>query len=56
MRVIAVAVTIVSLTTPTAAQNVAGLGAVPCREVLPHMDNKSFQSQLFSWATGFLTG
>lgn len=38
------------------AQNVAGLGAVLCREVLPHMDSKPFQSQLFAWATGFLTG
>ncbi|MGR9293660.1 hypothetical protein ACU8OS_35430 (plasmid) [Rhizobium leguminosarum] len=56
MRVIAVAVTIASFATTVAAQNVAGLGAVICREVLPHMDNRSFQAQLFAWATGFMTG
>lgn len=38
------------------AQNVAGLGAVVCREVLPHMDSKPFESQLFAWATGFMSG
>ncbi|MFA1676269.1 hypothetical protein ACDY97_26885 [Rhizobium mongolense] len=37
--------------TTAQSQNVAGLGAVLCREVLPAMDNNAFQSQLFSCAT-----
>ncbi|MQV12181.1 hypothetical protein GHL01_00280 [Sinorhizobium meliloti] len=55
MRIFAAAV-VVFIVSPAAAQNVAGLGAVLCREVLPHMDSKPLQSQLFAWATGFLTG
>ncbi|RVO68336.1 hypothetical protein [Sinorhizobium meliloti] len=56
MRTVAAAVIVASIASPAASQNVAGLGAVLCREVLPHMDSKPFQSQLFAWATGFLTG
>lgn len=55
MRAALVAI-VVFVATTAQAQNVAGLGAVLCREVLPHMDTKPFQSQLFAWATGFLTG
>lgn len=56
MRTVAAAFILAFTVSPATAQNVAGLGAVLCREVLPHMDTKPFQSQLFAWATGFLTG
>lgn len=56
MKRTVVAMGMIFISTTAEAQNVAGLGAVLCREVLPAMDNKSFQSQLFAWVTGYLTG
>lgn len=56
MRNIIVVFVFFLTSTPIFAQNMVGLGAAPCREILPYMDSISFQSQIFAWATGFLTG
>ena len=52
MRALIAGIFLVSSALAADAQNVAVL----CRAVLPAMDTKNFQGQLFSWATGFVTG
>ncbi len=46
----------ISIFSPASAQNIAGIGAASCRDVLRYIDEKPFQTQLYAWVTGFLSG